>query len=85
MNVTIDCSRIQTRDDLHRTFSGALAFPSWYGNNLDALHDQLTAICGTIRLENWEIAEENLGKYGVSAKKVLLHAALENETLLVIL
>lgn len=85
MNVTIDCSRIQTRDDLHRTFSEKLCFPSWYGSNLDALHDQLTSLCGTIRLENWEIAEEKLGKYGLSARNVILHAALENKTLLVIL
>ena len=85
MNVTIDCSRIRTRDDLHRTFSSALSFPSWYGSNLDALHDQLTAISGTIRLENWEIAEEKLGKYGISARNAILHAALENKTLLVIL
>ena len=67
---------------MHRTFSEALSFPSWYGSNLDALHDQLTSLSGTIRLENWETAEERLGKYGLSAKKVLLHAALENENLI---
>ena len=85
MNVTIDCTAITSREDLHRTFSEALSFPAWYGNNLDALHDQLTSLSGTLRLENWELAEERLGKYGLSAKKVILHAALENEDLLVIL
>ena len=85
MNVTIDCAAIGSREDLHRTFSEALSFPAWYGSNLDALHDQLTSLSGTIRLENWETAEERLGKYGLSARKVILHAALENEKLLVIL
>ena len=85
MNITIDCSSIRSREELHRAFAQALSFPSWYGSNLDALHDQLTSLSGTIRLENWETAEERLGKYGLSAKKAILHAALENENLLVIL
>lgn len=85
MNVIIDCSVIVTREDLHRVFAEALCFPSWYGHNLDALHDQLTSLSGTIRLENWETAENNLGKYGFSARKVIFLAALENEKLLVIL
>lgn len=85
MNVTVDCAAIDSRESFHRTFAEALHFPAWYGCNLDALHDQLTSLSGTLRLENWELAEERLGKYGLSAKKVILHAALENEDLLVIL
>lgn len=85
MHVTIDCAPIGSREDFHRIFAEALSFPAWYGSNLDALHDLLTSLSGTIRLENWELAEEALGKYGASAKKVILHAALENEKLLVIL
>ena len=50
MNVTIDCSRIQSEEDLHRIFAEALSFPAWYGKNLDALHDCLTVLSGTIRL-----------------------------------
>ena len=85
MDVTVDCGAIRTREELHRTFAQALAFPSWYGRNLDALHDQLTSLSGTVRLKNWETAEEALGKYGLSAKRAILHAALENENLTVIL
>lgn len=85
MNITIDCAAIGSREQLHHTFAQALSFPAWYGNNLDALHDQLTSLSGTIRLENWETAEEKLGKYGFSAKKAILHAALKNEKLIVIL
>lgn len=84
MNITIDCAAIGSREEFHRIFAEALHFPSWYGHNLDALHDQLTTLSGTVRLENWDITEEKLGRYGLAAKKVIAHAALENETLLVI-
>ena len=85
MNVTIDCSRIQSKEDLHRIFSEALSFPAWYGKNLDALHDCLTVLSGTIRLENWEEVEARLGKYGTAAKKAIVSAGFENTELIIIL
>ena len=48
--ITIDCSTIENKDQLHDAFSRALCFPAHYGRNLDALHDCLT-----------EIAEPNSG------------------------
>ena len=84
MNMVIDCAGIRSREDLHRVFSDVLSFPAWYGNNLDALHDQLTSLSGTIRLKNWKTAEERLGKYGIAAKKAIIHAALVNTDLVVI-
>ena len=83
--VCIDCSEIVTREDLHRIFARELSFPAWYGKNLDALHDCLTSHSGTIRLENWEEAQQRLGKYGLSAKKAIAAAGLENENLIIIL
>lgn len=85
MNTTIDCGSIGSREELHRTFAEALSFPDWYGHNLDALHDCLASLSGTVRLENWETAEARLGKYGRNAKKVLLQSALENEAFILIL
>ena len=84
MNMTVDCTRIRTREDLHRVFSEALSLPESYGKNLDALHDVLTSINGTIRLKGWNEAREALGRYGNVAEKVLSAAALENEKLDVI-
>lgn len=80
-DATIDCSQIRTKDDLHRIFRETLAFPEWYGNNLDALHDCLTAISGTVRLLDWETAQQNLGSYGVKAAKVITLAAFHNTAL----
>lgn len=77
----IDCTQIQTKEDLHRVFRDTLCFPDWYGNNLDALYDCLSACSGKVRLLDWETAENNLGPYGKKAKKVIATAALRNEDL----
>lgn len=83
--IVIDCAAIHTREDLHRIFAQALSFPGWYGNNLDALHDCLTSLSGTVRLENWDTAEARLGKYGLATKKAIANAAFENPNLEIIL
>lgn len=85
MNVTLDCAGIRSKEDLHRIFAQSLGFPDWYGNNLDALHDCLTSLSGTVRLENWEEAEASLGKYGQAARRAIVAAGMENTNLDIIL
>nr|MBQ8244343.1 barstar family protein [Oscillospiraceae bacterium] len=85
MNVTIDCTKIDSRESLHAVFAEALQFPAWYGNNLDALHDCLSAVTGTVRLENWEAAQAALGRYGLAAKRAIMDAAFQNQNLDLIL
>ena len=41
---TIDCTEIAGPRDFHETIAREMNFPEWYGSNLDALHDLLTAI-----------------------------------------
>lgn len=41
---TIDCTGLDTPRQLHEAISQEMGFPEWYGKNLDALHDMLTAI-----------------------------------------
>ena len=77
----IDCSTIRTKEDLHRLFRETLSFPECYGNNLDALYDCLTECTGTVRLMDWDTAENYLGAYGKKAKKVIATAALHNTAL----
>jgi len=81
MNVTIDCAQIRTKEDLHKLFASILSFPDWYGKNLDALHDCLCSLSGTLRLENWAEAEAKLGKYGIAARNTIAAAGLENRDL----
>ena len=47
--ITIDCRGL-SKEGLHRALAESLNFPDWYGNNLDALHDTLTAIEEDIHL-----------------------------------
>ena len=81
--VIIDCSAIRDRNSFHDVFAGAPSFPAWYGRNLDALHDLLTAISieTTLRLVCWDHAQTALAGYGNAAKKVLTHASACNPNL----
>ena len=77
----IDCTKIHSKEDLHKVFREVLSFPLHYGCNLDALYDCLSEISGKVRLLDWEVAEDRLGSYGKKAKKVIASAALENTDL----
>ena len=81
--ITIDCRGFVPRSDLHKAFADAMAFPDWYGNNLDALYDQLTAIGEdtVIRLWNWTEAEGSMGRYATCARRAMEDAVKENSKL----
>jgi len=42
--ITIDCAAISGMTQLQEVLARELSFPEWYGGNLDALYDCLTAI-----------------------------------------
>ena len=44
--ITMDCRGCVPRSNLHRVFADALAFPDYYGNNLNALYDCLSERTG---------------------------------------
>ncbi len=48
--ITINCTKISSMAEMHDALVRELNFPAWYGRNLDALHDCLTAICEDTRL-----------------------------------
>lgn len=84
--ITIDCRGFVLRSDLHDAFAESLSFPDWYGNNLDALHDQLTSIGGktVIQLLHWNEAEESMGRYALCARRAIEDAVEKNPHLQVI-
>lgn len=43
--ITIDCTAVASMAEMQDMLALELDFPDWYGHNLDALHDCLTAIC----------------------------------------
>lgn len=80
---TLDCRGFVPRSELHKAFAQALSFPDHYGNNLDALHDCLTAISEETRitLTCWAAAEDGLGRYAQALKRVLEDSEKENPQL----
>ena len=56
MEYTIDCSATHDAKALHRALAQSLAFPDWYGHNLDALYDCLTELENPVHLvlKNWD-------------------------------
>lgn len=77
--ITIDCSAIDSPMALHAALRDALSFPEWYGNNLDALHDCLTAITEEteLTLEHFLGLDDFAGRF----LRVLANAAQENPKL----
>ena len=77
--VIMDCSGIADGLQLHEAFAQALGFPGWYGKNLDALYDCLTAICQdtAICLRDFE----NLGAWKNGFRCVLEDACEANPLL----
>lgn len=75
MEYIIDCRQIDSRGELHRTLAAVLSFPEWYGHNLDALYDLLTA-----RREDTHLVFENWNPSSPAFKglKQLLADAEEN-------
>lgn len=49
--ITLDCRGIADKDQLHAALAQALAFPDWYGGNLDALYDCLTDLESPVQLQ----------------------------------
>ena len=45
--IVLDCAKIEDRRQLHEALARELAFPEWYGHNLDALMDCLTDLDDT--------------------------------------
>lgn len=76
MKYRIDCASIHSADEFHRVLAEAMAFPDWYGSNLDALYDCLTAISSETHLTllNWDPAEA----YAPVFCQVLADAAWDN-------
>ncbi len=73
--------------EIHRAFAETLRFPDWYGGNLDALYDLLTAEQEEVRIVLWEeeLLRDALGARYRALRRVLRDAAEENENITLVL
>lgn len=80
IQVELDGRKMDTRQDAHRLLKEKLGLPSYYGGNLDALHDCLTDMGEETRVTlTYRQAMLNaLGAYGQSLLAVFRDAAAEN-------
>ena len=81
--IILDGLYMNTREATHDYLALRLQLPSYYGRNLDALHDVLTDPCEPTNLvlyrESLMIA--SLGEYGETLLSVIRDAAAENANL----
>lgn len=77
--IVINCANIPTREAFHDLLARELNFPEWYGRNLDALHDCLTAICEETRITFLHFTALPFPSAGLL--KVLRSSESENEKL----
>lgn len=78
MKITLNLRAARTPQEIHDQLQSALAFPDYYGKNLDALHDMLTSwpypAQFVLRLpESGDMAE-----YAQRLRRVFRDAAREN-------
>ena len=78
----LDCSKMTDRASLHPYLRQALELPDYYGENLDALFDCLTAMCqpAVFRFERVGLLSQ-LGDYGRALVDTFRDAAEENPIL----
>ena len=78
--VIINGAAVTSMADIHRILAEELAFPEWYGGNLDALHDCLTEVHEetTIAILQPECLLETLGSGYARLCRVLADSAEEN-------
>ena len=81
--VLLDGSELFTAEQVHAKLAGELAFPEWYGKNLDALYDCLTDVGEQthICLANFAELEEHLGRKAGALRRVLRDACDDNPCL----
>lgn len=82
--ITIDTNEHLTMTEIHHFLAGELKFPSYYGNNFDALYDCLTELSEETEIR-LILRETDAQKTFQTLKRVLTDAAKEQPNLTVII
>ena len=82
--ITIDTNEHPTMTEIHHRLAGELKFPSYYGNNFDALYDCLTELSEETKIR-LILRETDAQKTFQTLKRVLTDAAKKQPNLTVII
>lgn len=79
--VTLSGNKMTSKEVLHTYLAKKLAFPAYYGKNLDALHDCLTERSTPLHITvtYTDRLKEHLGDYGDALLQMLQDTSEENE------
>ncbi len=75
--IRLDGAQLQNRKEAMELLGQALAFPKWWGRNLDALYDCLTDLGRPVRLEISRREAMEASAFGRLLLRVLEDAAAE--------
>lgn len=78
MEFLIDGKKMTDRQAAHEEIARGMQFPAYYGGNLDALYDMLSAFEGKAVIRNTAALLNFLGSYGLSVLKTFFDAAEKN-------
>ncbi len=78
--VVLNGARMKTVEKAHAHISRKMSFPSYYGNNLDALYDTLCAISEPVEItiKNTSRLRKRLGDYAGALLKTFADAESKN-------
>ncbi|MGI6263291.1 MAG: barstar family protein [Succiniclasticum sp.] len=84
--IVLDSAHFKDQKEAHRYLKEQFQFPSYYGENLDALHDCLSEISEPVEVLVPEciVEDEYLGDYGSVLLQVFLDTEVENPNLKVL-
>ncbi|MBQ1894686.1 MAG: barstar family protein [Clostridiales bacterium] len=86
--IVIDFTGVASYHEVHSLLDRTLDLPSYYGRNLDALHDCLTEIGSSkepvrVRLVGMDKAGDNMSRYMTGVRKVFEDSERENPGLII--
>ena len=81
--ILLDGKKMNTKEETHEYISKTLAFPDYYGKNLDALWDMLSTYDEPIHIvfKNTQTLKSNPDEYGNKILKVFLDAKENNDNI----
>ncbi len=87
MDLLLDGCLMTDRDAVHDWFAEKLSFPAYYGRNLDALYDLLTAYSEELEITVVHLPEmtSNLGSYASALMDTLWDASRDHQNISLII